>query len=110
MCAAPGARLLKVDKELQQVVVDAAADLLRALGSMTVLNYNEFVAKARADAGAAELAPIVPELDCSGEPGLEVGWLPGVRSAIAKEIPALVGCEKRLTIRTAEPVETRRDA
>jgi hypothetical protein len=49
MCAAPGARLLKVDKELQQVVVDAAAELLRALGSMTVLNYNEYIAKARAN-------------------------------------------------------------
>jgi hypothetical protein len=48
MCATPAARLLKIDPELKQVVVDMAVELLRKLGSMTVLNYEEYIAKARA--------------------------------------------------------------
>ena len=48
MCAVPGARLMDIDRQLREVVVDAACDLLCALGSMTILNYEEYIANAKA--------------------------------------------------------------
>ena len=46
MCAVPAARLVDIDKQLREVIVEAALDLLRALGSITVLNYEEYIANA----------------------------------------------------------------
>jgi hypothetical protein len=48
MCAVPAATLMNIDKELREIVVDLACDLLRSLGSMTVLNYEEYIANAKA--------------------------------------------------------------
>jgi hypothetical protein len=48
MCAAPASNLLDIDKELKKQVRAAAVALLRALGSITVLNYDEMTANARA--------------------------------------------------------------
>jgi hypothetical protein len=56
MAATPALTLLDIPKELRETAADVALDLLRSLGSMTILNYEEYIAKAKANAIAKQSA------------------------------------------------------
>ena len=46
MCAVPAVSLLDAEEELVKHTTDSAKELLRELGSLTVLNYKEAIVKA----------------------------------------------------------------